>query len=37
MWVWNWVAHIKGVWEYGVQKNMWALEGQGDKGVEKTT
>ena len=43
VWVWNLVAYIEGetqaegVWKYGVDENIWAYEGRGDRGVEKTT
>jgi hypothetical protein len=26
----------EGVWEYGTEENIWAYEGQGNKGAEKT-
>ena len=43
VWVWNLVCHIKGgtqaegVWEYGAQDSIWAKDGRGNRGVEKTT
>jgi len=39
--VWNLVADIaggkeaEGVWEYGVEENIWTEEGQGNGGMEE--
>jgi hypothetical protein len=38
-----WVADIEGetsaegIWEEGVEENIWTLEEQGNRGVEKTS
>jgi len=43
VWVWNLVAHTPGgtyaedVKEQGAEENIWAYEGRGKRGVEKTT
>jgi hypothetical protein len=34
---WTRVFQLYGVWEYGAAENIWAQEGRGDRGVEKTT
>ena len=42
VWVWNLVADIaggkeaKGVWEHGVEVNIWTEEGRGNGGMEET-
>ena len=41
MWVWNLVADIEGgkeaegVWEYGVDENIWSWEGRGNGRMEE--
>ena len=40
-WVWNLVADIaggkeaEGVWEHGVEENIWTQEGRGIRGMEE--
>ena len=42
VWVWNLVADIaggkeaEGVWEHGVEENIWTEEGRGNGGMEET-
>jgi len=42
VWMWNLVADIaggkevEGVWEHGVEENIWTLEGRGNGGMEET-
>jgi len=41
VWVWNLVADIEGgkeaqgVWEYGIEENIWTWEGRGNGGMEE--
>ena len=41
VWVWNLVADIaggkaaEGVWEHGVEENIWTWEGRGNGGMEE--
>jgi len=41
VWVWNLVADIaggkeaEGVWEHGVEENIWTEEGRGNGGIEE--
>jgi hypothetical protein len=41
VWVWNLVADIaggkiaEGVWEHGVEENIWIYEGRGNGGMEE--
>ena len=41
VWVWNLVADIaegkeaEGVWEHGVEENIWTEEGRGNGGMEE--
>ena len=41
-WVWNLVADIaggkevEGVWQHGVEENIWTYEGWGNGGMEET-
>jgi hypothetical protein len=43
VWAQNVVSHVqggkqvKGIREQGAEEDIWALEGRGNKGVEKTT
>ena len=27
-------TYVEGVWEWGVEENIWALEGRGNRGVK---
>ena len=41
VWVWNLLVDIaggkeaEGVWEYGVEENIWTWEGRGNGGMEE--
>ena len=43
VWVWNLVVRIEGgtlaegLWEQGAEENIWAQEGRGNAGLDKTT
>ena len=32
----GWGTSAEGVWEYGVEENIWTVEGRGNGGVEET-